>query len=58
MPSTSADQHRLMEAAAHDPAVAKKRGVAQAVAREFVAADKRKRDAVRRALEKRRGKTG
>lgn len=41
MPSTSAKQHRTMEAAAHDPAFAKKMGIPQGVARDFVAADKR-----------------
>lgn len=39
MPTTSAAQHRLMEAAAHDPAVAKKTGIPQAVGREMVAHD-------------------
>jgi hypothetical protein len=41
MPSTSDKQHRTMEAAAHDPAFAKKEGIPQSVARDFVAADKR-----------------
>lgn len=41
MPSTSAKQHRTMEAAAHNPAFAKKMGIPQSVAREFTAADKR-----------------
>jgi hypothetical protein len=39
MPSKSARQHRLMEAAAHNPAVAKKTGVPTTVAKEYVAAD-------------------
>lgn len=39
MPSRSSAQHRLMEAAAHNPATAKKTGVPQSVAREFVMAD-------------------
>lgn len=42
MPSKSKAQQRLMQAAAHDPAFAKKVGVPQKVAREFVAADKAK----------------
>ena len=42
MPSTSAPQARLMRAAAHDPAFAKKADVPQGVAREFVQADKAK----------------
>jgi len=42
MPSKSPAQHRLMEAAKHNPAFAKKVGVPQSVAREFVAADKGK----------------
>lgn len=40
MPSKSAKQHRMMEGAAHDRAFAKKVGVPQKVAKEFVAADK------------------
>ena len=39
MPSKSAKQHRFMEAAAHNPAFAKKAGIPQKVAKEFVAAD-------------------
>jgi hypothetical protein len=35
MPSKSKAQHRLMEAAAHDPAVAKKTGIPQSTAKEF-----------------------
>ena len=41
MPSKSPAQHRLMEAAAHDPKFAKKAGVPQKVAKDFVAADKK-----------------
>lgn len=41
MPSTSAKQHRFMEAVAHSPEFAKKAGVPQSVGRDFVAADKR-----------------
>ena len=40
MPSKSAAQARLMAAAAHDKAFAKKVGVPQSVAREFNQADK------------------
>jgi hypothetical protein len=40
MPSKSPRQHRFMEAAAHNPAFAKKAGIPQKVAKEFVAADK------------------
>lgn len=42
MPSTSAKQHRFMEAAAHDPAFAKKAGISQSTAKEFVMKDKKK----------------
>ena len=42
MPSKSQKQHNLMEAAAHDRAFAKKAGVPQKVAREFVKADEKK----------------
>ena len=41
MPSKSPAQKRLMAAAAHDPAFAKKVGVPQSVAREFNAADQK-----------------
>jgi len=41
MPSTSAKQARTMRAAKHNPAFAKKMGIPQKVAAEFVAADKR-----------------
>lgn len=47
MPSTSAKQHRFMEAVAHNPKFAAKAGVPQSVGRDFAAADKakgRKRD--------------
>jgi len=43
MPSKSAKQHRFMEAAAHNAKFAKKAGIPQKVAREFTAADKRKK---------------
>ena len=42
MPSKSKKQARTMRAAKHNPAFAKKMGIPQKVAREFVAADKRK----------------
>lgn len=42
MPSKSPAQKRLMDAAAHDPAFAKKVGVPQSVGKDFVAADKAK----------------
>lgn len=44
MPSKSEKQARLMRAAAHDPAFAKKVGVPVKVAKEFVAADKAKKE--------------
>ena len=40
MPSKSKSQQRVMQAAAHNPAFAKKAGVPVKVAKEFVAADK------------------
>ena len=43
MPSTSAKQHRFMEAVAHDPKFAKKAGVPQSVGKEFAAADEQKK---------------
>jgi hypothetical protein len=43
MPSTSAKQHRFMEAIAHNRAFAKKVGIPQSVGKEFVAADKGKK---------------
>jgi hypothetical protein len=39
MPTKSRAQQKLMHAAAKDPGVAKKTGVSQKVAKEFVAAD-------------------
>ena len=42
MPSTSAKQHRFMEAVAHNPAFAKKAGVPQSVGKDFSNADKGK----------------
>ena len=42
MPSTSAKQHRFMEAIAHSPSFAKKVGVKQSVGKDFAAADKGK----------------
>lgn len=43
MPSTSAKQARFMQAAAHDADFARRNKISQAVAREFVKADKRKK---------------
>lgn len=43
MPSKSKAQAKLMRAAAHDPKFAKKVGVPQKVAKEFVRADKAKK---------------
>lgn len=42
MTSKSKKQARTMRAAKHNPAFAKKMGIPQKVARDFVAADKRK----------------
>lgn len=42
MPSVSEKQKRFMQAAAHNPEFAKKADIPQSVAREYVAADKRK----------------
>ena len=42
MPSRTKKQARTMRGAAHDPTFAKKMKIPQKVAREFVAADKRK----------------
>lgn len=55
MPSKSAQQHRFMEAAAHNAAFAEKAGIAQKVAKEFVAADKRaaKKKPAKKAVKKR-----
>lgn len=43
MPSTSAKQHRFMEAVAHSPEFAKKAGVPQSVGKDFAAADEGKK---------------
>jgi hypothetical protein len=53
MPSKSAQQHRFMEAAAHNPTFAEKAGIPQKVAKEFIAADKKLN---KRASSKRGGK--
>jgi len=42
MPSKSGKQHRFFEMVAHDPAAAKRVGVPQSVAQDFVQADKGK----------------
>ena len=43
MPSTSAKQHRFMEAIAHNAGFAKKVGVPQSVGKDFATADKGKK---------------
>lgn len=43
MPSKSAKQARTMRAAAHNAAFAKKVGIPQKLARDFVKADKRRK---------------
>ena len=53
MPSKSPQQHRFMEAAAHNPDFAQKAGIPQKVAKEFVAADNAKAKTTR----KKKGKT-
>lgn len=40
MPTKSRAQHNYMEMIAHDPKAAKRTGVSQSVAKEFVEADK------------------
>lgn len=53
MPSVSAKQHRTMEAAAHNPAFAKKVGIPKKVASDFAKADEaraKKRKASGKAL--------
>lgn len=42
MPSKTRKQKKFMQAAAHNPAFAKKAGIPQSVAKEFNEADKRK----------------
>jgi len=42
MPSSSAKQHKFMEAVAHNPTFAKKAGVPQSVGKDFSTADKGK----------------
>jgi hypothetical protein len=43
MPSVSKKQERTMQAAAHSKSFAKKVGIPQKVAKEFAAADKKKK---------------
>lgn len=52
MPSTSLRQKRTMQAAAHDPAFAKKMGIPQSVARDFFRADqaKARRQSIKKAM--------
>lgn len=47
MPSKSAAQAKTMRAAAHDPEFARKMGIPQNVAQEYVLADKLKRESKR-----------
>lgn len=54
MPSKSQAQHNLMEAVAHNPKVAKKTGIVQGVAKEFVEADAGQ--SVKRVPKKAKGK--
>ena len=42
MPSKSKKQARTMRAAAHDPALAKRLNIPQSVAKDFMAADRKK----------------
>ena len=44
MPSVSEKQARTMRAAAHDPEFARRMGIDMKVAKEFVEADRRKRE--------------
>jgi hypothetical protein len=41
MPSESRRQHNAMEAVEHDPAMARKLGIPQSVAHDYIQADKR-----------------
>lgn len=43
MPSESAKQRKFMQAAAHNPEFAKKAGIPQKVAKEFVKEDEKKK---------------
>ncbi|MFA7278753.1 MAG: hypothetical protein WC100_01505 [Sterolibacterium sp.] len=59
MPSKSKDQERFMQAASHNPKFAKKAGIPQSVAKEFVAADEARAERTTKAkakVEKRYGK--
>lgn len=61
MPSSSGKQHRLMELAAHNPQAAKRAGIPQSVAKDFVEADKGKTFAAKPANDRatrRYGKKG
>jgi hypothetical protein len=52
MPSRTPKQARTMQAAKHDPAFAKKMGIPQAVARDFVAEDKKSPKGFKKAMSK------
>lgn len=53
MPSKSKKQHNLMEAVAHDPGFAKKKGIPQSVGRDYVDADKGKSEGKKKSAPKR-----
>lgn len=44
MPSRSSAQHRLMEAAEHNPEVARRTGISRDVAHEFTEADRKNKN--------------
>ena len=52
MPSKTPTQAKFMRAAAHDTKIAKKAGISQSVAREFVKADQRKNGTINRGKRK------
>lgn len=54
MPSKSPEQHRLMEAVAHNPKFAKKVGIPQKVGEDFAEADKKQGLLVNPPMKKRR----
>ena len=58
MPSKSGRQHRLMEAVAHSPKVAKQTGIPQKVGREFARADQQRSSVVAKRAANNKGKVG
>ena len=52
MPTTSEKQHRLMEAVAHEPKVAKKLGIPQTVGNELVAHDSARQQPESRSMDR------